>query len=253
MVQKVLDFIKKPTSRDVIINTIGNYLSVFFTALFALILVRILSPNQYVVLSILLGIAYVLANVLDFGTTATIYSEVPLLYSGRSERLYRFIKSTYFFQSLFSLIVIIFLLLFFPLLDTHFFKTGAPIWELYLTAFSVLFLIWQNFVQNVMFAAKHFLKANLYANLANIIKTAILFLMVWTHTVTIGGIIFVFGIVGPIIFFILLLFEKKELFLILAKAPIHKEEFKFGYTLTYFLASQFFNLGSRMDLFLFVS
>ena len=34
------------------------------------------------------------------------------------------------------------------------------------------------------------------------------------------------------------------------KAKIAKEEFRFNYTFTYFIASQFYNLGMRMDLFL---
>lgn len=250
MIDRLKRFIRKPTSFNVVVNTLGNYLNIFFTALFALILVRILSPDQYGVLSVLLGIAYVLSNILDFGTTATIYSQVPILYEQKSERLYQFIKSTYFFQSLFSFIVIGILFLFFPLLDSVFFKTGAPPAELYLTAISVLFLIWQNFVQNIMFAAKQFFKANLYLNIANIFKTIILFGMVLSGAISVGSVIFVFGIVGPLIFFVLLLSEKMGLVKLLIKAPIKKDEFKFGYTFTYFFASQFFNLGLRMDLFL---
>ena len=186
MIFRILNFIKRPTSKNVVINTVGNYLNVFFTALFALILVRILTPSQYGVLSVLLGIAYVLANVLDFGTTATIYSYLPILYEKKTYQLYRFIKSTFYYQSLFSLIIIGLLLITFPVLDKVFFKTGAPWWELALTAFSVLFLIWQNFFQNILFAAKKFVKTNLYLNLSNIVKTLLLFLMVWTKTVGIG-------------------------------------------------------------------
>ena len=33
-------------------------------------------------------------------------------------------------------------------------------------------------------------------------------------------------------------------------SPIDKKEFRFGYTVTFFVASQFFNLAQRMDLFL---
>ncbi|MBI3619753.1 oligosaccharide flippase family protein [Candidatus Roizmanbacteria bacterium] len=250
MMDRLYSFIKKPTSQDVIINTLGNYLNVFFTALFALILVRILSPSQYGVLSVLLGIAYVLANLLDFGTTATIYSYLPVLYESRSHRLYPFIKSTFFYQSLFSFIIIALLFISFPYLDRIFFRTHAPVWELYLTAFSVLFLIWQNFVQNILFAAKKFIRTNIYLNLANVLKTlAVLFLMV-TKTITIGSVIFVFGILGPVLFFLLLFLEKRELFFVLAAAKVRRDEFRFGYTLTYFIASQFFNLGLRMDLFL---
>ncbi len=250
MIEKLLAFVNKPTSKHVIINTLGNYLNVFFTALFALILVRILSPAQYGVLSVLLGIAYVLANVLDFGTTATIYSYFPLLYEKRSERLYTFIKSTFFYQSLFSFIVIGFLLVFFPFLDRSFFRTGAPTWELYLTAISVLFFIWQNFVLNILFAAKKFFHANLYLNISNVLKTLLILFFAYAGMVSVGAVIFTFGILGPLIFFLILLVQKKDLFFILSKSKIDRNEFKFGYTLTYFAASQFFNLGLRMDLFL---
>ncbi len=248
---QLLSFFKlRPRFKDVFINTIGNYLNIFFTALFALILVRILSPSQYGVLSVLLGIAYVLANVLDFGTTATIYSYLPPLYENRTDQLYRFIKSTFYYQSIFSAVVLGILFITFPYLDTIFFKTGAPAWELYLTAFSVLLLIWQNFVMNIMFAAKKFLSANIYQNLSNVIKTLIIFFLTASHMVNVGSIVFVFGIVGPAIFFLLLLWEKKDLVYVLAKAEVKREEFRFGYTLTYFIGSQFLNLGQRMDLFL---
>ncbi len=248
---QLLSFFKlRPRFKDVFINTIGNYLNIFFTALFALILVRILSPSQYGVLSVLLGIAYVLANVLDFGTTATIYSYLPPLYENRTDQLYRFIKSTFYYQSIFSAVVLGVLFITFPYLDTVFFKTGAPAWELYLTAFSVLLLIWQNFVMNIMFAAKKFLSANIYQNLSNVIKTLIIFFLTASHMVNVGSIVFVFGIVGPVIFFLLLLWEKKDLVYVLAKAEVKREEFRFGYTLTYFIGSQFLNLGQRMDLFL---
>ena len=250
MPQRILNFIKKPTSKQVIINTIGNYLNVFFTALFALMLVRILSPSQYGVLSVLLGIAYVLANILDFGVSATIYSYLPPMIEARAENLYRFLKSTFFYQTLFSAIVIFLLFWTFPYLDRVFFKTGAPWWELYLTTFSVLFLLWQNYGLNSLFAAKRFLSANLYLNLSNLIKTALIFLLYYLKLINVGSIIFVFGILGPIIFFIFLFFEKKHIFYKIARAEVKKEEFRFGYTMTYFFASQFFNLGTRMDLFL---
>lgn len=250
MLSKLLYFIKKPTSKQIIINTIGNYLNVFFIAFFALLLVRIMTPAEYGVLSVLLGIAYVLANILDFGTTATIYSYLPPLIEEKAANLYRFLKSTFFYQTFFSLIVITILFIAFPYLDKVFFKTGAPKWELYLTTFSVLLLLWQNYALNCLFAAKRFFSANLYLNLANTAKTLIIFFIFFSKSLTVGSIIFVFGILGPIIFFTLLFFDKKHIFFNIARAPIKKEEFRFTYTLTFFIASQFLNLGLRMDLFL---
>lgn len=250
MLKKILDLVKRPTNKNIIINTVGNYFGVFFTALFALILVRILNPSQYGVLSVLLGIAYVLSNILDFGTTATIYSTVPGLLEKKTDEIYQFVKSIFYYQSLFSAIVIAALVVFFPYLDRVFFKTGAPIMELYLTCASVLFFIWQNFVFNILLAARKFLKVNLYVNIANLIKTVVIFVMAASHTVSVGSVIIVFGLLGPAIFFLLLFLERKERAFVLWKARVHREHFKFSYTFTYFLASQFFNLGLRMDLFL---
>jgi O-antigen/teichoic acid export membrane protein len=209
-----------------------------------------MSPSQYGVLSVLLGIAYVLANVLDFGTTATIYSYVPDMYAEKDSRLYQFIKSTFFFQSLFSMIVIVTLFFTFPYLDQVFFKTHVEPYVLHLTTFSVLLFIWQNFFTNILFAAKKFMKANIYNNAANVVKTALILLLAYTGYISVGIIIFVFGVVGPMVFFIFLLFSQHAKLPELYRAEIKKEEFRFSYTLTYFLSSQFYNLGLRMDLFL---
>ena len=250
MIQRISNFIKKPTSKNIVINTIGNYLNVVFIAFFAFLLVRILAPSQYGVLSVLLGIAYVLANILDFGTTASIYSYLPVMIEKKHKNIYIFLKTVLFYQTIFSLIIICLLFIFFPYLDKVFFKTGAPWWELYVTTFSVLFLVWQNYAINALFAAKRFLKANIFLNLSNLIKTIIIFILIPLHLITVGSIIFVFGIIGPIVFFILLFFEKKHIVFNILKASVKKEEFRFGYTITFFIASQFFNLAQRMDLFL---
>jgi len=250
MADKIIAFIKRPTNINIIINTIGNYLGVFFTALFALILVRILDPSQYGVLSVLLGIAYVLANILDFGTTATIYSFLPILLKEKQNEVTKFIKSIFVFQSSFALVIVIILCLTFPFLDKVFFKTQAPTWELYLTCISVLFLIWQNFVTNILFAAKKFLKANIYSNLSNVLKTILLFVLVYLKSVSVGLIIFIFGVIGPIIFFFFLLLEKKAYINLILNTKTDIKSVKFKYTFTFFIASQFSNLGLRMDLFL---
>ena len=239
-----------PTRRNVIINSIGNNLNVAFTALLFLILVRILDPAQYGVLSVLLGIAYVLANILDFGTSAMIYSYLPPLIEEKSGAVYRFVKSTFYYQTLFSLVVIVTLMLTFPFLDAIFFKTGAPLIDLYLTSLSVLLFIWQNFVWNCMAAVKNFMKVNVYYNISNVFKTLILLYLSLDKQVSVSSVIFVFGVIGPLIFFLLLFLEKRALLKILAKTEVSRSELKLRYTLTYFIASQFFNIGMRMDLFL---
>lgn len=250
MISKLSSFLKKPTSKAVIINTIGNYLNVFFSAFFIYLLVRIISRSEYGVLSVLFGIMFVFANLLDFGTTATLYSYLPNLLETKRENAYRLIKSIFFYQTLFSGIILGFLIIAFPWLDVYFFKTGAPLLTLYVTAIAVLFFIWQNFLSNCLYVTKRVLQVNIYSLVSNVIKTAIVLVLAATHTITVGLIIFVFGIVGPIIFFILVYSSKKNHLGAVMSAPIERSDFKLSYMFTYFVASQFFNLGLRMDLFL---
>lgn len=241
---------RDPTRKDIIINTIGNNLNVIFTAVFALLLTRILTPAQYGVMSVLLGIAYVLANILDFGTSATIYSYLPPLLATRDRSIYKFVKSTFYYQTIFSIIIIITLSLSFPFLDEVFFHTGAPVSDMYLTSISVLLFIWQNFIWNCMAAAKRFAKANLYQNISNVIKTITILSVAHDQKVSISTVIFVFGILGPLVFFLFILLEKKNTLMKVLRSPVDKSELRIRYTMTYFVASQFFNLGLRMDLFL---
>lgn len=250
MFLKFIRFLKNPTSIQIVINTLGNYLNIAFTAFFAFLLVRIMNPVDYGVLSVLLGIAYVLANILDFGVSASIYSFLPPMFEKNTQRTFSFLKTTFFYQSIFAGAVIFILFVFFPYLDKIFFKTQAPWWELYLTTISVLFFIWQNFAINSLIAVKKVFQANLFLNLSNVLKTLFIFILIFTHKINIATLIFSFGILGPLIFFIFLFFEKKHTFLKILKAEIKKSEFKFSYNFTYFFASQFFNLGTRMDLFL---
>lgn len=250
MLSRLRAFITDPTSSNIIINTAGTFLNVFFVAIFAIILFRLMPVAQYGALSVLLGIAYVLANILEFGTTATIYSYVPSLYINQDRNLYRFIKSTFYYQSLFSGIVIVILFIIFPYLDKVFFKTNSHILTLYITALSSLFFIWQNFFTNVLFAAKKFIPANVYINIANILKTIVIIGLALLGKLSVGVVIFVFGIMGPAIFFLLIMVRHRHLIPHFHTAPITREDFKFNYTMTYFIASQFYNLGTRMDLFL---
>lgn len=250
MLTKIFAFIKTPTSKNILINTFGNYLNVIFTAFFAFILVRILNPTQYGTLSVLLGVAYVLANILDFGVSASIYSYLPLLLEKKTVKIYRFLKTTFFFQTIFACFVVVLLFVFFPLFDRFFLKTQAPWWELWLTTFSIIFLIWQNYAVNSLLAAKRVFESNLLLNLSNLLKTFLLFLLIYFGLANIATVIFTFGIFGPLIFFFFLFLRKSYVISQIAKAKINRKEFKFSYTFTYFLASQLFNLGTRMDLFL---
>jgi len=250
MLKKAVEFIKKPTSLHIIVNTIGGYANTFFIAAFAVILVRIMSPAQYGVLSVLLSIAYVFSNVLDLGVTATIYSYLPAMLEKDEKNSYQFIKSTFVYQSCLSLIVVLALYLTFPLLDKAFFKTNAPYSWLFVTATSIIFFVWSNYISNILFVAKKFFKVNFYSLISSVLKAVVIIALAYLKLINAGTVIFVFGIIGPLIYFILILIGKKERLLLMMNSPISRKELRIKFTFTYFIASQFYNLGTRMDLFL---
>ncbi len=241
------------TGRQIIVNTIGTYMNIAFALFFVLLLTRTMGRVEYGVMTILLNISYILANIMEFGTTATIYSYIPGLHA-RSERrseLLGFIKTTIFYQSGLSLIVILLLIIAFPTLDRHFFKTDAGMITLTITAFSVLCFIWQNTLLNMLFAMKKFLSANIWLNLSNIIKTIVILILLYFQKVDLTSVIFVFGIVGPLIFLgMAAWYYRSDVSEILSNVKTSRDQLKIQYTLTNFVASQFFNIGMRMDLFI---
>lgn len=246
----MLNFLKRnETLRNVLINTTGTYLNIFFIAVFAIVTVRILTPSQYGVLSVLLGITYVLANILDLGVSATLYANIPVIYENK-EKLRKFIKASFLYQSSIAILIISLLIISFPKLDEIFFKTGASSWELNLTAFSILFFVWQNFLVNSLLAAKRVIESNLYLNISNVVKTIVLFLLIISKKISIASLIFTFGILGPAAFFLMVVINKKDAFYYTVKAPFEKEQLDFSYIFAFFLASQFFNLATKIDLFL---
>lgn len=248
--QKIRTLLNSSTSRSVVINTLGSYVNVAFTALFTIILFRILSPAEYGVYGVLITVTYVLATILDCGSTATIYSYLPPLLEDKGRPLFRFVKSTFYYQTLLSSIVVLALMIAFPSIDVHFLKTGAAKLEMWLAAVTTLFFIWQNFVLNLYFASKKFLKANIYLIISNVVKTLCVFIAYAAGVATIAMLIFILGILGCIVFFVLVLLDRRDDISRLLAADVDHKEFRFRYALTYFIASQFLNIGLRMDLFI---
>ena len=103
--KKIFSFAEKTiqskTGKNILINTIGNYMNIGFALFFVLLLTRILGRVEYGTMTVLLNISYVLANVMEFGTTSTIYSYLPDLYYDKSRRseLLSFVKTVFFNQS----------------------------------------------------------------------------------------------------------------------------------------------------------
>lgn len=249
MLQFIRRKLRDESTQHVIINTVGNYLNVFFTALYFLVLVRALSRHEYGILSVLFAIVYILANVLDFGVTASIYSRLPGLLPNRDEVL-RFIKANFLFQFALSTVVLILLFIFIEPVDKYVLKLDAPLTYYFWIFISIPLFICQNFALNVLYATKKFLYANAIINFANIVKTAILFFLIFQGQLTILNVIITIGIIGQLIFVVLVFLRQKRLILDLLSTRFDRGHISLRYTLTFFAATQVFNFASRIDLFM---
>ncbi|MCS7093294.1 MAG: oligosaccharide flippase family protein [Patescibacteria group bacterium] len=250
MIKKLFASLSKPTSRNILINTLGNYLNVFFTALLAFLLVRVMDPVEYGILSVLLGVIYVLTNILDFGTAANIYSYLPVLVEQQTSRVYVFLKTIFYFQTLLSLLIVGLLIVFFPSVDRYLLKTSASWEQLALTAISVLFFIWQNYIVNALNATGNFFFSNLTINISNLVKTGVILGLYQLNLINVATVMATFGIVSPVIVFIFLIIKKFSIVKKILTSAVLRRELRFSYTFGIFVASQFYNLGSRIDLFL---
>jgi O-antigen/teichoic acid export membrane protein len=239
------------TGKNVIINTIGSYIGIAITVLSVVILARTLGREVYGELAVLFSVAYLMTNILDFGSPAIIYSQVPL-YQVKIDRtdLYSFVKSTFYYQSIACIIVIVALLILFPWLDRTFFKTHAPYIALALTAISIILYVWQNSICNVLFAMKRFSQVNIWLNVSYVFRTLSLLALIPLGLVTIPNIIFLFGVVSPLIFIGSIYLLYKPTVRRVRKAEVSIAMIRPRYTLTNFIAQQFFNVGMRMDLFI---
>lgn len=224
-------------------------MAVFFVAIYAIILFRTMPIAEYGVFSVLFAIAYLLANILDFGMTASIYSYLPGLLGNRKQTL-GFIKTNLVLQTLLSGIVLIVAFFFVETLDAKILKLDVPTSYYFWTFVSIPFFIWQNFVLNVLFASKRFFYGNVLNNLTYGSKLIFLFVLIYTDNVTPETVIIAFGVVSQIVFFAMLMFDKRVFVLDLLKEPLEKTHVRLGYTMTFFAASQLFNLASRIDLFM---
>jgi len=241
------------TGRLIIVNTIGTYLNIAFSLFFVLLLTRTMNREEYGAMTVLLNIIYILANIMEFGTTATIYSYMPDMHAKKERRmeLLGFIKTTVCYQSILSIIVITLLIVAFPTLDKYFFKTGSSMAVLTITSISILGLVWQNTLLNMFFAVKKFLDANIWLNVSNVLKTIVIIAMIPLGWMNPGSVIMVYGIVGPAIFIAIAIWRYRlQVNIIVKVAKTSRAQLKIRYTLTNFVATQFFNLGMRMDLFI---
>jgi len=241
--------LKDTVTKNVIINTVGNYISFIIGGLYTILLFRFFSPYEFGVLSILLALSYLLANVLSFGIPATLYAHVPMLLPDR-EKAYNFLKSNFLFQTSLASLSLIVIYVILPYVDQRIFKLDLPAYYYAITLISTLLYIWQNFVRDALNAAEKFLHINAAVNISNIVKIVLLVICVLIGKLSIISTLVIMGIIGPAVVFMTVLFERKWIFASLTRHRIDRSHIKLRFTMPYFLSTQLFNLTTRADLFL---
>ena len=205
---------------------------------------------EYGTLTVLLGVIYIGATILDCGVTTVIYSTIPTLYkSGESKKLDRLVKTIMHYQTICASVAIVALIFLFPLIDRRVLHTGAPFVTLMVTALSILGFVWQNTVQNMLMAMGKFFEVNLWFNISNIVRLVVLAIIYAYSHVNIFWVICIFGIVGPGVFLGALIYVYLHRVKGVTEALADRELLMFRHSLTSFLAQQLFNIGMRVDLF----
>ncbi|GIW62526.1 MAG: hypothetical protein KatS3mg090_0352 [Patescibacteria group bacterium] len=238
-----------PTLRHILINLTGSYANIFFTAFFALVVVRVLHPSEYGVFSLLFGISYVLANVFDLGVSASMYSNLPLIFQDKV-KLRKFLKAHFIYQASLSGLFVLIFYFGFEYLDKIFFKTSVSQLEVFLVCLSIVLFVWQNFLVNSYLAIKNIVFANLVVNFSNLIKAGLIIYLMSVSQINLVNVLFVLGVLGPLIVIVISLFYKRNAFVYSLKEKLEFSMIDLSYVLTFFLASQIFALASRMDLFI---
>lgn len=238
-----------PHSRNVLINTLGNYLGFVFAGFYTIFLVRSFNPIDFGVLSILLTFSYLLANIFSFGVPASIYAHVPQYMPDRKKTM-DFIVTNGAVLSLLSVCSLLLISTCIGLIDNHFFKTGASSY-LYLLAFAgTQMYIWLNFLRDVLNASGKFLEINIATNISNFIKALLLIFFAIRGTITIPHVLIILGIIGPLIVFVYVLVRRKWILRAITQAKTSSQYVQFRFTFTYFISSQLFQLATRADLFM---
>lgn len=246
LIQRILHL---PNTRNVAINTAGSYIGFLFAGFYTVFLVRVFRPDEFGVLTILLTLSYLLANILSFGMPASIYAHVPGLLQDK-QKVMTFVTSNILFLTVLSGLSLLALYVFITPLDTMLFKTDAPAYQFGYALIGTQLYIWQNFIRDVLNAAGKFLHVNVALNIANVIKVVLLVWLAMWNLLGITQVLIILGMIGPAVFFAVVLLERRWILKAVASAKAKTSEIKLGYTMTYFLSTQLFQLASRADIFM---
>ncbi len=241
--------LKDTVTRNVLINTFGNYAGFIIGGLYTILLFRFFSPHDFGVLSILLAISYLLSNLLSFGIPATLYANVPMLLPNKAAAQ-DFLKSNFIFQTTLASLSLLGIYVVLPHIDLILFKFDLPPYYYAMMLVSTLMYIWQNFVRDSLNAAERFFQINAANTFANVIRIVLIIVFGFLGMLTIPNTIFILGIVAPLAVFLIVLPQRRNVVSSLVRHRIDRSHIKLRFTMPYFISTQLYNLSTRADLLL---
>lgn len=247
--KRIHNVLKEQTTREVAVNTVGNYLNIIFSAIYVVVIARLFSPADNGVYIVLFTLVYVFTNIFDFGTSATIYSYLPAVLTDKTKK-FEFLKITFLYQTFLAGIALLILGIFITPLNDQWLKLHVPLRYFLWTFGTIPLLIWQNFVLNTLYASRRFTMANILINTINIVRLLILFLVLLLGTLNLEWLLIIFGPVGPILFFLLIIVLYPNIPRKFLTATINRQHLNVGYSAVFFVATQFYFVASRLDLFI---
>src|SRR3989338_2456500 len=149
--KQIRTLLRERTTAEVVVNTIGNYLNIFFSVLYVVIIARFFTPSENGIYIVLFTLVYVFTNIFDFGTSATIYSYLPAVLTDKTKK-FEFLKVTFLYQTFLAGIALLILGIFIAPLNDQWLKLHVPLRYFLWTFGTIPLLIWQNFVLNTLYA-----------------------------------------------------------------------------------------------------
>src|SRR3989344_675775 len=247
--KQIRTLLRERTTAEVVVNTIGNYLNIFFSVLYVVIIARFFTPSENGIYIVLFTLVYVFTNIFDFGTSATIYSYLPSMLQDKTKS-FSFLKITFVYQTILATAALIVLSLLINPINNDWLKLHVP-FRYFIWAFGTIpLLIWQNFILNTLYASRRFFTANVLINMINITRLLLLLLFKIYGILNLEWLLIIFGPLAPILFILLIVVIYPKLPKQFIEASLVRKHLNLGYSFVFFIATQLYFIASRLDLFI---
>lgn len=238
------------TARNTYSVFVGNVTSAFFSFLFTVILVRVLSLSDFGYFSALLSLMLMVTELSDIGIGQSLSSFLPPL-ENYQDKLKVFLKSAFISQFIITFLVTVFIVLFSEQISQILFHNSDYGFLVSLTGISIFCSVMVNFITYSLSARKKFLKVSFLSASGSLLRLLFLLGIILFTSVTLENSVLM-QTLSIILYMIaaLILFNPQFLKFRISKNDI-KRLFRFAYLLG--IARVFTGIAYRLDVLMLVS